>query len=132
VARSGGTSAPASASASAAYAEGTPEQIEWVRRAASNFVNAELKGDGAGACAVLVAALRATRGGVSCAARWDALLRTRLSTRGGRAQLRRDARAIASARVEVRGTSATLALPVALLSGHSRFRWTENCWMLTP
>jgi hypothetical protein len=95
-------------------------------------VNAELKGDGAGACAVLVAGLRATRGGVSCAARWEALLRSRLSARGGRAQLRRDARAIASARVEVRGASATLALPVALLSGHSRFRWTENCWMLTP
>jgi SpoIID/LytB domain protein len=130
VARSGGTSAPASAAT--AYAEGTPEQIAWVRRAASNFVRAELKGDGAGACAVLVAGLRAARAGVSCAARWDALLRSRLSARAARAQLRRDARAIASARVEVRGTSATIALPVALLSGHSRFRWTENCWMLTP
>src|SRR5205807_3057553 len=60
VARSGGTSAPASAVA--AYADGTPEQIAWVRRAASKFVSAELRGDGAGACSVLVARLRAPRG----------------------------------------------------------------------
>jgi hypothetical protein len=130
VARSGGTSAPASAVA--AYADGTPEQIAWVRRAASKFVSAELRGDGAGACSVLVARLRAPRGGVSCAERWDAVLRKRLHDRRARAALQRDQRAIGGARVEVRSSSATIALPAALLSGHSRFLWTENCWMLTP
>ena len=131
VARSGGTSAPASASASAAYADGTPEQIAWVRRAASKFVSAELRGDGAGACSVLVARLRAPRGGVTCAGPWDALLRKRLHDGRARAGLQRDERAIRGAHVEVRGSSATIALPAALLGGHSRFVWTENCWMLT-
>ena len=129
VARSGGTSAPASAVA--AYADGTPEQIAWVRRAASKFVSAELRGDGAGACSVLVARLRAPRGGVTCAGRWDALLRKRLHDGRARAGLQRDERAIRGAHVEVRGSSATIALPAALLGGHSRFVWTENCWMLT-
>jgi SpoIID/LytB domain protein len=129
VARSGGTSAPASASA--AYADGTPEQIAWVRHAASKFVSAELRGDGAGACSVLVARLRAPRGGVTCAGRWDAMLRNRLHDGRARAGLQRDERAIRGAHVEVRGASATIALPAALLSGHSRFLWTENCWMLT-
>jgi hypothetical protein len=129
--RSGGTSAPASAT-TAAYSRGTPRQIAWVRSAASRFVRAELQGDGAGACAVLVAKLRATRGGVSCAARWDALLRAMLRNAHTRAQLRRDAHAIGTARVEVRASLATIALPAALMHGASRFRWTENCWMLEP
>lgn len=134
VARSGGTQAPASASAAAmtaAYSEGTPAQVAWVRSAASRFVQAESRGDGAGACAVLAASLRAKRAGVTCAARWNALLRVRLRSGAVRAALSRDARAIARARVDVHGTAATIALPVALMNGHSRFRWTENCWMLT-
>jgi SpoIID/LytB domain protein len=129
--KSGGTSAPATAKI-ASYSEGTPAQVAWVRRAASRFVHAELRGNGAGACEVLVASLRATRKGVTCAARWDALLHRMLLNGATRAQLRRDAHAVAKAGVDVRGTLATIALPSALMSGKSRFRWTENCWMLEP
>src|SRR6202023_2637092 len=39
----------APASAFAAYSVGTHEQVSWVRRAAANFVAAELAGNGAGA-----------------------------------------------------------------------------------
>ena len=49
-----------SAAWAAAHSVGSPSQIAWVRRAATNFVTAELHGDGAGACAVLTAPQRAT------------------------------------------------------------------------
>src|ERR1700732_4686499 len=52
-----------------AYSEGSPEQVAWVRRAAGNFVAAELSGNGAGACAVLDASLRRTERGSTCARR---------------------------------------------------------------
>jgi hypothetical protein len=117
----------------AAYSEhsvGTPEQIAWVRRAAHRFVAAELGTDGAGACAVLNAPLRATLGGRTCEQRWDARLARMVRERGMRARLRSELRAVASARVVVRGNSASIELPMALLRGSSRFLWTENCWML--
>jgi hypothetical protein len=117
----------------AAYSEhsvGTPEQISWVRRAAHRFVAAELAADGAEACAVLNAPLRATVGGRSCEQRWDALLVRMVRERGMRARLRSELRAVASARVVVRGNVASIELPMALLRGSSRFLWTENCWML--
>jgi hypothetical protein len=49
----------------------------------------------------------------------------------GRIALRRDLRAVASAEVTIDGEHGSIALPLALLHGQSRFYWTANCWMLT-
>jgi len=121
---------PAAASASSAHSVGTREQIAWVRRAASNFVAAELNGDGASACSILNAPLRATQHDRTCAQRWDAKLARLLREPGGRARLRAERRAIPSAVVVVRGDAARIELPAPLASGPNRFLWTENCWML--
>ncbi len=120
----------APASALATHSVGTPEQIAWVRRAASNFVAAELSGNGAGACGILNAPLRATEHHRTCAQRWDAKLAALLHERGGRARLSSEQRAIPSSVVIVHGDTATLALATPLAGGPNRFLWTENCWML--
>jgi hypothetical protein len=113
------------------YSEGTPEQIAWVRRAASNFVGAELSGNGAGACAILLAPLRATQHHRTCAQRWNAKLAKLLHEPGGRARLRAQRRAIPSAAVVVHGNVASIHLATPLLGGSNRLVWTENCWMVT-
>jgi hypothetical protein len=118
------------ASASAAYSVGSHEQIAWVRRAASNFVTAELAGNGAGACAILNAPLRATRHGRTCAQRLNASAAKLVREPAGRARLRAQRRAIGSAVVVVHGNIATIGLATPLMSGPNRFVWTENCWML--
>jgi hypothetical protein len=112
------------------HSVGTSAQIAWVRSAASRFVAAELAADGAGACAVLIAPLRTVQHHRTCAQRWDAKLTKLLRERGARAGLRREARAIPSARVIVHGDLARIELPTPLLAGASSFYWTENCWML--
>jgi hypothetical protein len=122
--------APAAASAAYAHSTGTPEQIAWVRRAATNFVTAELAGNGAGACAILNAPLRASAHHLTCAQRWHARLAELLRERGARARLRADRHAIPSAIVSVHGDHASIELPTPLLGTGSRFLWTENCWML--
>jgi hypothetical protein len=131
----GALAAPAAlivpASALAAHSVGTREQIAWVRRAATNFVTAELAGSGAGACGILNAPLRGTEHGRTCAQRWDGRLASLLREPGARARLRTQKRAIATAPVVVHGNSASIALPAALMAGQSHFVWTENCWMLT-
>jgi hypothetical protein len=114
----------------AAATGGTAAQRAWVRSAATRFVTAELAGDGANACAVLVRRLRATVHGRTCAKRWDARLAAQLGRPRERAALRRELRAIPRARVAVRGDIARIDLPAPLLHGSSRFLWTENCWML--
>lgn len=117
--------------ASATYSVGSREQVEWVRRAATNFVKAELAGDGASACAILNAPLRATQRHRTCAQRWNARIARLLSEPGARVRLRSQRRAIASAAVVVHGNVATIGLASPLLSdAANRFRWTENCWML--
>jgi hypothetical protein len=120
----------APAGAQATDSAGTHEQIAWVRRAARNFVTAELAGNGAGACAILNAPMRATEHHRACAQRWDARLTRLLHEPGGRSGLRTELHAIAAATVRVHGNVATIALPAALLDGPNRFLWTENCWML--
>jgi hypothetical protein len=122
--------AAASTAQADSYSTGTPEQIAWVRRAASNFVTAELAGNGAGACAILNAPLRASAHNLTCAQRWHARLASLLRERGERARLRAQRRAIPSAVVVVHGNRASIALPTPLLGTSSRFLWTENCWML--
>ncbi len=123
----GAAAVPAAASE---YSTGTPQQIEWVRRAAGNFVTAELDGNGAAACAILNAALRATRGHQTCEQRWNAKLAGLLRERGERHRLRAERHAIPSARVTVHGAVASITLPEALMNGPNRFLWTENCWKL--
>jgi hypothetical protein len=121
------------AGAAEAYSErsvGSPQQVAWVRTAAARFVAAELRGDGAGACAILDARLRFTRGGRTCEQRWTAKLARLLHEPVARARLRRESRAVGSARVVVRGEDASIELPLPLDGGPNRFRWTENCWML--
>jgi hypothetical protein len=113
-----------------ASSSGTYEQISWVRRAASNFVGDELRGDGAGACSILNAPLRATQRHRTCPQRWDARLSKLLREPGARGRLRADARAIPLASVTVHGNVASIHLPAPLMGGSSRFLWTENCWML--
>lgn len=116
-----------------AYSErsvGTPQQVAWVRHAAERFVGAELTANAPEACAVLAAPLRATIHGRSCEQRWKGRLARRLHEHGMRASLRAERRAASSARVVVKGDTATIELPGALLNGPNRFRWTENCWML--
>ena len=118
------------ASAFGAYSAGSHEQIAWVRRAASNFVTAELGGNGAGAGAILTAPLRTPQHHRTCAQRWNAKLAKLLREHGGRARLRAQARAIPSAVVMVHGDVASIDLPARLMNGPNRFLWTENCWML--
>jgi hypothetical protein len=118
------------ATAFGGYSVGSREQIAWVRRAASNFVSAELAGNGAGACAILNAPLRANRHHRTCAQRWNARLRTLLHDPAARARLRAQRRAIPSAVVIVHGDVASIGLSSPLMSGPNRFLWTENCWML--
>ena len=125
-----GPAASASASASSEYSVGSPEQVSWVRRAAGNFVAAELAGNGAGACSVLNAPLRAMRHHVTCEQRLDARLARMRHDRAQRARLRAEQRAIANARVVVHGDRASIELPTPLLAGPNHFLWTENCWML--
>jgi hypothetical protein len=119
--------------AALAYSErsqGTPEQIAWVRRAAGNFISAELAHNGAGACAILIAPLRASQHGRTCEQRWNAKLAKLLGERGERARLRALGRDAVSARVLVHGNIASIDLPAPLLGSSDRFVWTENCWML--
>ncbi len=118
------------ASASAAYSVGSRQQVEWVRRAAANFVDAELAGNGAGACAILNAPLRATRRHRTCAQRWNVSLAKLLGEPGAKARLHEQRRAIASAAVVVHGNLATIDLSSQLIGPANRFVWTENCWML--
>jgi hypothetical protein len=118
------------ASAFAAHSEGTPEQIAWVRRAATNFVDDELAGNGEGACGILNAPLRATHRGHTCAQRLDARLTKIMHEPGGRAHLRAQRHEIASAIVIVHGNTASLGVQTPLLNGSNHFLWTENCWML--
>jgi hypothetical protein len=119
-----------SVSAHAAGSVGSPEQVAWVRRAASNFVGAELSGNGAGACAILAAELRTTQHHRTCAQRWNAKLAKLLREPRGRAHLHTLQHAIPSAIIVVHGYSASIKLPDPLMNGPNRFRWTENCWML--
>jgi hypothetical protein len=109
-----------------AHSTGTPEQISWVRRAATNFIAAELGRSGSGACAVLEARLR----GGDCQAHWNGRLQAMMSHSSVRAGLRADRHAVATAAVHVHGNTATIELPSPLLAGESRFVWTEMCWML--
>jgi hypothetical protein len=118
------------ASAFGAHSVGTGEQIAWVRRAASNFVTAELTGNGAGVCGILNAPLRGTEHHRTCGQRWDARLASMLRTPGGRARLQAQKRAIATSAVIVHGYYATLELPTPLMGSSSSFVWSENCWML--
>jgi len=120
----------APASALAAYSVGTHEQVSWVRRAAANFVAAELAGNGAGACAILDARLRGTQHHRTCTERWNAGLAKLRREHGWRSRVRAQQRAIASAAVVVHGNNASIELPTPLMAGRSNFRWTENCWML--
>jgi len=118
------------ASASGAHSAGSSGQIAWVRRAATNFVTAELGGNGAGACAILNAPLRASEHHRTCAERWDSKLAALLREPGGPARLRAERRAIGSAVVTVHGNVASIDLPSPLMSGPNQFLWSENCWML--
>ncbi len=105
---------PLRASASAAHSVGSAEQIAWVRRAATNFVSAELAGNGAGACGILNAPLRAHRASPYAARSAGTQARAACSHEpGGRARLRAQQRAIPSAVVLVHGDVATIELPDA-------------------
>jgi hypothetical protein len=122
--------APAGDAHAAQHSVGSNEQVAWVRRAAGNFVAAELAGNGAAACAILNAPLRATIHHRTCAARMNAWLSRLLRGRGERARLRAERRAVRSAVVVIAGYHASIALPQPLLAGPNHFLWTENCWML--
>lgn len=119
------------AGASPAHSVGTPGQIAWVRSAATRFVTAELAHEGANACAVLNAPLRATEHGRTCAQRWNARIATLLLLPRARAHLRAQKRAIATAAVIVHGNNASIDLTTPLMGSSDRFVWSENCWMLT-
>ena len=121
----------APAAAGAAHSVGSAEQIAWVRRAAANFVAAELKGNGEGACAVLNRPLRTSVHGRTCAQRWDARIAEMIRRPGERARIRAQARAIPTAVVVVRGNAARIELRTPLINGPNRFLWNEMCWMLT-
>ncbi len=120
------------ASASAAHSISRSEQVALVRRAAGNFVAAELAGNGAGVCAILNAPLRASVHHRTCAERWSSKLASILGEPGGPARLRAERRAIPSAVVVLEGRVAAIELPTPLISGPNanRFLWSENCWML--
>lgn len=120
----------APAAALGAHSVGTREQVAWVRRAATNFVNAELAHDGSAACAVLNAPLRTTVHHRTCAQRQDARLAGLLGDRAARARMHAQLHAIAAAIVVVHGNTASIALSTPLMNGANRFLWTENCWML--
>jgi hypothetical protein len=122
--------ASANAASYPAHSLGSSEQVSWVRRAAGNFVSAELSGNAAGACAILNAPLRASEHHRSCAARWNAKLAAMLAEPRGRTRLRALRRAIPSAVVIVHGDVASIDLPTPLMSGPNQFLWSENCWML--
>lgn len=109
-----------------AHSTGTPAQIAWVRRAAGNFIAAELQRNGAGACGVLDARLR----GRDCARRWDSRLTVLLRDPAARTRLVADRRAASAATVQVSGKHATIDLPHPLYDGASRLTWTEMCWMV--
>jgi hypothetical protein len=113
-----------------AHSVGTRGQIAWVRSAATRFVTAELAGDGASACGILNAPLRASERGRTCAERWNTKLAKLLGQPGARANLRAQKRAIATATVLVHANAATIELPAPLMGGANRFVWSENCWML--
>jgi len=115
---------PAGAAASTGTASG-------LRHAVTRLLTAELGRDGAGACAVLDAALSATVDGQSCAQRWEERIDRMLAAHGGARRLRADLRAVAAAPVRIAGLHATIGLPHPLLDGRSRFYWTDSCWMLT-
>jgi hypothetical protein len=119
------------AAAQAAHSTGTPEQISWVRRAATRFVTAELTVNGGEGCAVQTAARRGTVDGRTCEQRFDARVRKLLRGAGMRSRLRAERRAIATAAVIVKGNDATIELPEPLLDGSNHLLWTESCWMLT-
>jgi hypothetical protein len=114
----------------AASSVGTPKQIAWVRRAASNFVAAELSGNGTRACAILNAPLRTTQHHRTCAQRWNARLSKLLREPHSQAHLHTLQQAIPSATVIVHDYIASIKLPTPLMHGPNRFLWTENCWML--
>lgn len=120
----------APAGALGAYSSGTSGQVAWVRRAATNFVSAELAGNGASACGVLNAPLRASEHHRTCAQRWDAQLARLLREPGDREHLRAELHAIPAATVIVHGNYASIDLPAPLMDGSSSFVWSENCWML--
>jgi len=120
----------APAGALSAHSVGSTEQIAWVRRAATNFVSAELAANGAGACGILNAPLRATEHHRTCAQRWNARLATLLREPGARKQLRSELHAIPAAVVVVHGNVASIELSASLMGGPNRFLWSENCWML--
>ena len=120
----------APAGASAAHSVGTPEQIAWVRSAATRFVTAELAGNGAAACGILNAPLRATSHHRTCEQRQDARLKGMLKSRAARAHLHAQLHEIPKATVVVHGNVASLDLKTPLLHGPNRFLWTEMCWML--
>ncbi|HEX4036161.1 MAG TPA: hypothetical protein VHX66_17100 [Solirubrobacteraceae bacterium] len=102
-----------------------------LRTAAARIITALLTRDGAGACAVLNAPLTATERGRTCAQRWDARSAELLARRNGAALLHADLREAATVSVSVDGEHGSIALSTPLLNGHSRFYWTQNCWMLT-
>ena len=102
-----------------------------LRAAAARLIAAELAGNGAGACGVLYAPLTATLDGRTCTQRWDARSHALLASRQLARGLRADQRAVATAAVTINGEHGQISLPQPLLSGHSRFYWTANCWMLT-
>jgi hypothetical protein len=118
------------AAALGAPSTGTREQVAWVRRAASNFLVAELSGNGAGACSILYAPLQASEHHRTCAQRWDAKLASVLRQPGERARLRADARALPSATVVVHANTASIDLPTPLMGQTSRLLWSSNCWMV--
>jgi hypothetical protein len=120
----------APASSLGASSVGTHEQITWVRRAATRFVTAELTRNGAEACAVLNAPMRAVKHGTSCERRWNAKLTVLLRKHGEHAHLRALLHEISSAAVMVHGNVARIDLSSPLITGPNRFLWTENCWML--
>lgn len=102
-----------------------------LRAATVRLITAELNRDGATACGVLNAPLTSTAGGRTCAQRWAARSARLLAVPGGARRLRADLSAAATAPVAINGEHGSIMLPYALLNGHSRFYWTNNCWMLT-
>lgn len=120
------------ATTAAAGWSSTANEVATLRSQATRFVTAEINGDGATACAVLNAPWSGVVDHRTCTQRWDASLHTLLRTPGARRQLRADAAAIPTARVDLSadGYTATIALPTPLFASLSRFVWTNNCWML--
>jgi hypothetical protein len=118
---------PVSASASAPWGPNAAT----LRGAVTRIVNAELAGNGATACTILNPPLDMTVGGKTCAQRWDARIQGLLASPKATRGLRADLRAVTTAPVTIDGEHASIVLPAPLLNGHSRFYWTDDCWMLT-